>query len=151
MNNGLRSDYLKNLVSLCIPDFNDVVPCDKLLDLKEGDKYICNLDPSNEKGSHYVAISIKENYCLYFDSFGFPCMNEYIQKALLNNDIMIVYYSKKRIQDGLSLFCGYFCLAFLICDQWGLSLKEIASQFLEKDLKKNEEIATNIIKMCITK
>ena len=144
--NGLRSDYLKDLSNLCLSDFNDVLPCDKLTVLKQGDKYICNLDPSNEKGSHYIAVSIKKNYCLYFDSYGFPCMNDYIKKAFLDNDITTVYYSKKTIQSSLSLFCGYFCLAFLICDECTFSMDEFLSLFYEKNLKRNEDIAADIIK-----
>ena len=148
---GLRSDYLKDLSNLCLSDFSDVVPCDKLSVLTQGDKYICNLDPSNEKGSHYIAVSIKKDYCLYFDSYGFPCMNEYIKKAFLENDITTLYYSKKSIQSSFSLFCGYFSLAFLICDECGLSMDEFQNLFDDKNLKRNEKVAADIIKISIAK
>ena len=115
--NGLRSDYLEKLVRLCVSNFQNVVACDQLTSMCDGDRFICNLDRSFEKGSHYIALAIQNGKCVYFDSYGFPCLNEHIEAALIRNNISKLYYSKKTIQNGISLFCGYFCLAFLICDE----------------------------------
>ena len=139
--NGLRSDYLEKLAKICL----NVVACDELKVLNYGDKYICNLDRSYEEGSHYIAISIKEENSIYFDSYGNPCLNEYIKNALVENHITEMYYSAKQIQNSISLFCGYFCLAFLICDERNIKLEDFLSLFKENDVRSNEKLASEII------
>ena len=67
--NGLRSDYLEDLAKLSLSSFRNVVACDMLTNLKEGDRFICNLDKSSEKGSHYIAISVKQEGSIYFDGW----------------------------------------------------------------------------------
>ena len=126
-------------------NFNNVVACDELKVLNYGDKYICNLDRSYEEGSHYIAISIKEENSIYFDSYGLPCLNEYIKKSLVGNQITEIYYSAKQIQNSLSFYCGYFCLAFLIYDKKNIKLENFLSMFQENDVKANEKVAAEII------
>ena len=75
--------------------------------LKNNDKYIINLDTSKEPGSHYIAISIKKDSVIYFDSFGMKCTNPYIQKSLKKCKKKIIS-SKSPIQSINSLFCGFF-------------------------------------------
>ena len=113
--NGLSSDYLENLAYLCLSKFNNVLPCNMLTDLNHGDRYICNLDKASEKGSHCVALSIKKNKILYFDSLGLPCMNEHIIKAFQNNNITEICYSEKPIQSGISFFYGIASFGSCIC------------------------------------
>ena len=149
--NGLRSDYLENLAQVCLDKFNNVVACDNLPILKSGDRFICNLDTSHEKGSHYIAISIKNGRSIYFDSYGFPCLNKHIKNTFLSSNITKIYYSKKPIQTSVSLFCGYFCLAFLICDEQGVTLEQFVSMFIENDVKANEKIASEIIKRSLAR
>ena len=126
-------------------NFNNVVACDELKVSNYGDKYICNLDRSYEEGSHYIAISIKEENSIYFDSYGLPCLNEYIKKSLVGNQITEIYYSAKQIQNSLSFYCGYFCLAFLIYDKKNIKLENFLSMFQENDVKANEKVAAEII------
>ena len=147
--NGLRIDYLENLSNLCLYRFRSVVPCDMINDLKVGDQFICNLDTSHEKGSHFVALSVKKGEVLYVDPYGLPCINKYIQSSFSKYGINKIYYSKKPIQSSLSLFCGYFCLAFLICDERGMSLKEFLTLFKAHDVQANEKIAAKLIKRAI--
>jgi hypothetical protein len=78
--------------------------------------YIINL--SNEKdsigrynaGSHWVAFYIKNNKCIFMDSFGIVPDLE-IQKALCH---FIPYkYSTEQIQSLGSGICGDYCLFFI--------------------------------------
>ena len=144
--NGLRSDYLNKLAKTCLLDFKSVTACDLLEDLKSGEKYICNLDPSFKPGSHYVCFSIEEKTVIFFDPYGQPCYNDYMLKAFSESQLSEMKYSKKCIQNDVSLFCGYFCLSQLICYEQGVSLEKFVSQFDDKDVLKNENIAINIIK-----
>ena len=109
-----------------------------------GKQFIVNLSTSNTSGSHFIALSIKNDYCLFFDSFGKSCTNSYIIESLYNQNKNIIY-SNIQIQDFLSHFCGYFCLAFLINDFNGKSLTDFLAKFNEKDLLTNDEKTVNII------
>ena len=143
---GLRSDYLNRLAQSCLLNFKKVTACDLLTDLKPGESYICNLDPSFKSGSHYVSFIIKEKKVIFFDSYGVPCFNKWILKAFFKNGLSELYYSKKCIQNDISFFCGYFCLSQLICYEQGISLDKFTNLFDDKDVIENENIAMSIIK-----
>ena len=72
---------------------------------------IFNLQNSNEKGSHWIALSRKNNVIYIFDSFGIG----YIPKNIYNiykkfNIITNIY----RIQDINSNLCGLFSILFCL-------------------------------------
>ena len=150
MSNGLRSDYVKRIASLCLPNKVYVLPCDffaKLKETKSDDSFILNLDQSNQQGSHYVGVlKSKNNSVLFFDPLGLPLLNSDIENALLNDGVKEILYSKKNIQGGISFHCGFFVLAFhIICAAQKKSMEEFISLFTDFDFKQNEEIATKII------
>ena len=73
---------------------------------------ILNTKPRSHAGEHWLAIFFDKNKNGYFfDSYGQPPikfgLEKYMDKMSIN-----WYYNKKRIQ-GLSSFCGYYCLLFL--------------------------------------
>ena len=100
-------------------------------------------------GTLTTSTPVKKDESLCFDSYGLPCMNKFILNSFQKNDITKISYSKTSIQTGLSLFCGYFCLAFLISDEQGMSLEQFVSLFKENDVKANEKIASQIVKKAI--
>jgi len=68
--------------------------------------FIVNLNNSNQKGSHWVAIY---NNC-YFDSYGFVApieIENYFSK------IKKYLYNDEQLQDLNDTYCGWFCLYFL--------------------------------------
>ena len=136
---GLTNKYLENLSFKCLKQFLGVFPCDFLNDikLKVNDTLIVNLSESSKKGSHFVALSIKNDNVIYFDSFGLKCENPYILDVCKLNNKDIVY-TDLQTQDIKSYFCGYFCLSFLICDQNGTSLEDFHRKLDSKDLQKND-------------
>ena len=72
---------------------------------------ISNLQNSNEKGSHWISLSRKDNNIFIFDSFGIghiPKNNYEIQKNF--NIITNIY----RIQHINSNLCGLFCVLFCL-------------------------------------
>ena len=148
---GLDSYYLKAISSYCLKKFIDVIPSDFLvpLTLKANEQYIINLSDSNSKGTHFVALSIKDDHIIYFDSFGMDCTNHYIISKLIESRKNLVI-SKTPIQAINSYFCGYFCLAFLICDQYNHTLKNFLSLF-QKNVDQNDYICVHIIKNHIEK
>lgn len=146
MMSGLRSDYLSELSKYCLQNFIEVIPYDyfKTFELKDYSQFILNLSNSASKGSHYIAISIKKDYSIYFDSFGVSCRNSEILTHLEQRDKPIIH-SKIQIQDFFSMFCGYFCLAFLIYDQNEHSIKNFINTFSKRRLLENDQKCVKII------
>ena len=47
-----------------------VYPSDRVPKLKDGDMAIVNLDKHDEPGSHWIAVALRKNNLLVYDSFG---------------------------------------------------------------------------------
>ena len=144
---GLRSDYLQALSENHVKNFKNVLPCDffkqAVVDCDES--YICNLSDSKSKGSHFVAIQIKRNEVIFFDSFGLPCTNKDILQKLSDVGFDEITYCTKCVQSLFSEFCGFFCLAFLMFTK-NKSVERFLDLFDENDLERNDTICINIIK-----
>ena len=72
--------------------------------------YVINLDEHTDIGTHWIALYVKNDEVIYFDSFGV----EHIPKDILN------FIGRKntrrnifRIQADNSIMCGYFCIGFI--------------------------------------
>ena len=141
---GLTSIYLDKLSNYCLKHFVNVIPCDYLpkYSLEPNMQFIINLSDSNTPGSHFVAISCHDNYITYFDSFGLECTNSWILSHLKNHSII---QSNTQIQSLSSMFCGFFCLSFLIEDEKGKSIEEYLNLY-QDDLTKNDDLCVSIIK-----
>ena len=148
--NGLDSYFVYELAKLCIENFLNVVPCNMLKDykLQPNQSIIVNLSPSWTSGSHYVAIFVRKKCIMYFDSFGLDCFNEDIREELkkYNQDII---HSNKQIQSFSSLFCGFYCIYFLISMERRQSFKTFLNLFKHVELKKNDKFVANMIKKYI--
>ena len=122
---GLSNHYLNQLSLYCLKDFSGVFPCDFLTEKKSrtNSKYIVNLDASDNPGSHFVAISVRGHNIFYFDSFALPCTNKYILQAVIESKKQLIY-SISPIQSITSMFCGYFCLSFLILDEYNIKMSD---------------------------
>ena len=149
---GLRSDYLQDLSENYVKNFKNVLPCDlfKQSVVGCGESYICNLSNSKSKGSHFVALQIKKNGVIFFDSYGLQCTNKDILQKLNDIGFNEITYCTKCVQSLFSEFCGFFCLAFLIFTE-NKSVESFLDLFDENDLEKNDTICINIIKEHILK
>ena len=127
-------------------DFLGVFPCDVYpykFKLKNK-SLIFNLSPHYEKGSHFVAILKKNKKIFYFDSFGKKCENKNIV-SFLKKYTTKIYYNTKTIQSKKSIFCGLFCLAFLInCQKKKITLEKFVNMF-KYPLKNNDSLCLNMI------
>jgi hypothetical protein len=75
--------------------------------------FIINTEPRSHAGGHWLAMHFNlQGFCTFFDSYGqtpaFYRLQSYIQKV--SNHWT---WNKQRIQ-GLSQFCGYYCILFLL-------------------------------------
>ena len=91
---------------------------------------------SNEKGSHWIALSRKNNNIYIFDSFGIGHIPKNIYTIYKKFNIITNIY---RIQDINSNLCGLFCILFCL---YKVNTKnkfiEFLNMFNVNDFIKNE-------------
>jgi hypothetical protein len=145
---GLTNRYVEKIGKKILGGiFLGVFPCD--LHPKVGRRktfcLIFNLSKHNEKGTHFVAIFASKDALFYFDPFGKKISNSYVKKFI---DRIIrtrqLKQNKKCIQSKTSIFCGFYCLSFLLSQKIGVSIKNYLSIF-DSDLNKNDEITIDFI------
>ena len=75
--------------------------------------FVLNTKPRNHNGEHWLAIYYDKNgHADFFDSYGHD--PAYFQlKTYLQQTSTTYSYNKKCIQ-GLSSFCGYYCILYLL-------------------------------------
>jgi len=150
---GLSNIYLLNLAKkLNLKKFKGIFSCDTLPKPEkhwEEFSLISNLSKYDEKGSHFIAIYVLPDKIIYFDSYGIKCTNEFINEYLQTIGKNL-FYNTRRIQDVDSIFCGYFCLAFiLVTESSEYSFDNFMNNFDKKNLLNNENIVTRIIRYFI--
>ena len=105
---------------------------------------VINLDEYADVGTHWIALYVKNNEVIYFDSFGV----EHVPKEILV--ISIGHKNIKtnifRIQADNSIMCGYFCIGFIDFMFAGKSLIDFTSLFSPNDFEKNDKIILNYFK-----
>ena len=91
-------DYFKG-----VKGFNGVFSRNNLPKLKSR-AYVINLDHSENTGTHWVVVFVRENEVIYFDSFGVEYIPREIMEKIKNKNIKTSIF---RIQDNNSIMCGY--------------------------------------------
>ena len=91
------------------PRFNGVYSRDNLSKTKNG-AYIINLDEYADIGTHWIALYIKNNKVIHFDSFSVQYIPKEITRFIGNKHIKTNIF---RIQAYNSVMCGCFCILFL--------------------------------------
>ena len=92
------------------PRFNGVYSRNNLLKIIKNGAYLINLDEYVDVGTHWIALYVKYNEVIYFDSFGVEHVPKDITKSIGNKDIKTNIF---RIQACNSIMCGYFCTGFI--------------------------------------
>jgi hypothetical protein len=70
---------------------------------------ILNLDHSENSGTHWVCLFIKNDVSFYFDSYGFPPPLEVCEYYQHKNR----YYNTFKIQKEDEVICGHYCIYML--------------------------------------
>ena len=102
--------------------------------------FILNTQPRSKSGEHWVAIFLNaRHHGEYFDSYGFPPMNQNVIRFLRRNTTSWTY-SKKVLQNPISFMCGGYCIYFLIKKCQGQSLRNILSTFKNNTVENDNKI-----------
>ena len=72
--------------------------------------YVINLDEYADVGTHWIALYVKNNEVIYFDSFGVEHVPKEIKKFIGHKNIKTNIF---KIQADNSIMCGYFCIGFI--------------------------------------
>ena len=128
-------------------------------EIKKG-AYVINLDEYENTGTHWIALFVKTNEAIYFDSFGIEHIPKGINK-FVNNDttkstaepsslersaISLIKSNIFRIQAYGSIMCGYFCIEFINCMLKDKTLLDYTNLFSPNDFKKNDQVIKRIFK-----
>ena len=110
--------------------------------IKKG-AYVINLDEYENTGLHWIALFVKTNEAIYFDSFGIEHIPREINKFIGNKNVISNIF---RIQAYDSIMCGYFCIEFINYMLKGKTLLYYTNLFSPNDFKKNDQIIKRIFK-----
>ena len=111
------------------PRFNGVYSRDDLSKIKNG-AYVINLDEYAGIGTHWIALFVKNNDVIYFDSFGVEYVPQEIKTFIGQKDTKANVF---RIHDYNSIMCGYFCILFINFMLVGKSLIDFTNLFSPHD------------------
>ena len=125
------------------PRFSGVYSRDNLPKAIKNGAYVINLDEYADIGTHWIALHVKNNEVIHFDSFGVEYVPKEIKKFIGHKNTKINIF---RIQADNSIMCGYFCIGFIDFLFAGKSLINFTSLFSPYDFKKNDEIILNYFK-----
>ena len=90
-----------------------------------------------------VALFVKTNEAIYFDSSGIEHIPKEIEHAIGNKEIKASIY---RLQAYDSIMCGSYCIEFINYMLKGKTLLDYTNLFSPNDFKKNDQIIKRIFK-----
>ena len=125
-------DYYENA-----PRFNGVYSRDNLPKVIKNGTYVINLAEYTDVDTHWIALYVKNNDVIYFDSFGVEHVAKEIKRFIGNKNTKTNIF---RVQVDNSIMCGYFCIGFIDFMFAGRSLIDFTSFFSLYDFKKNDDI-----------
>ena len=133
--------------------FNCVYSRDNLSKITEKGAYVINLHEYKNTGSHWIALFVKTNEVIYFDSFGIEHIPKEINKFIGNEQSSSAKARNKKIKANIfsiqaydSIMCGYFCIEFINYMLKDTTLLDYTNLFFPNDFKKNDQIIKRIFK-----
>jgi hypothetical protein len=143
---GLTNGYVEKIGKEHCKNFIGVFPCNIHPKLRNNQKFslIFNESKHDESGTHFVAVFYDCKNVYYFDPLGLQCENDYILRFLSSFNKTITQ-NKTQIQSYNSIYCGYFCLAFVIFMTKQNNLNKFLHIFNVNNLKLNDEIVVEFL------
>ena len=105
---------------------------------------VCNTDPSDRSGEHWICIYIDRNRCgEFFDNFGRrPCQPFC---SFMDNHCINWTYNDRQLQHILSNLSGAYCIFFAIFKSYGHDMRRIVCAFTD-DPMLNDRIMDRFIR-----
>lgn len=144
---GLSNKYIENFLYSKSKSFKGVYSCNSLPVLTGNFTIISNLSKVNEPGTHFIVIVVNDNQIGYFDPLGLPCFNKYILKYMSKFKKKHVY-NKIQFQCWNSIFCGYYCILFILLHDRNYPFSKLKLLF-SKNCQQNDKKVVELIKYLI--
>ena len=107
---------------------------------------ICNTQPSNLPGEHWVSFYVGQDKIEFFDSYGRRPDSDMFPLSFKNFvKNKICYYNSRIVEGFFDNSCGHFCIYMLCLRARGLLYSEIINSF-SVDVDFNRFIVLNFIK-----
>ena len=119
----MNTQQIERFLRQRLPDFNGVFSIDTLPEHPR--LLVCNTDPSNEPGRHWVAICVRDGRGEFFDSFG-RAPNAIFERYL-NRHCWYWTFNDRRLQSIVSKFCGHYCIYYCVLSSIGIDMRRIVS------------------------
>ena len=146
LTNTEKSKYYSNE-----PRLNGVYSRDNLPKITKKGAYIINLDEYKNTGTHWIALFVKTNAVIYFDSFGIEHIPKEINEFIRSKGLGPAVGSNKKIKANIfriqaydSIMCGYFCIEFISYMLKGKTLLDYTNLFSPNDFKKSDRFIKRI-------
>ena len=98
---------------------------------------ICNTDPSDKPGRHWVCICVEDGRGEFFDSFGRrPCE---VLERYLNSCCSSWIFNTRQLQSVISKFCGHYCIYYCVLRSRSIDMRKIVSS-LSTDTSFNDAL-----------
>jgi hypothetical protein len=97
---------------------------------------VCNTDPHDMPGRHWIAMYVSTGISEYFDSYGEPPLP--IFERFLNKFGNRWIANEKKLQGILSSYCGHYCVFYALFKQLGYDLRSITNCFIVQDSGVND-------------
>jgi len=102
---------IDRILSANVDSFCGVYSCDTLPKTASG-LIVCNTDPYDRPGEHWIAMYVDDECGEYFDSFGHPPNKVF--KDFLNKHCTKWIFNDRQLQSICSRFCGHYCRNILM-------------------------------------
>lgn len=146
---GLTNQYVEDLGKKIIgKKFLGTYPCDIYPNVTKKSVFylVFNLSKHDTKGSHFIAICADEKNLLYFDPLGHKCTNKdilsFLEIAKKKRKLRTKF---QKVQSCSSIFCGFFCIAFLLSRHYKEPFHSFFKQFNKTNLELNDNTVVKYI------
>lgn len=111
---GISNEFIYNVCQMCCSsDFKGVFSADCIPPKLAGrGRFFIIVNLGERKGKNKTKAAYP-NVVYYLDSYGFPCVQRYVVKFLLNCR-RPMRWNSRQIQDFKSQFCGMYAILFTI-------------------------------------
>jgi len=104
----MNSDETDRFMRGRVRDFDGVFSIDNLPDNPR--LLVCNTDPSNKPGRHWIVIYIHDGRGEFFDSFGRRINIDF--ERCMNRHCVSWNFNDRQLKSIISKFSGYYCIYF---------------------------------------